>query len=138
MKMKFSEIEDAFEFVGCGGYGDHTALLDKKMGRIYFQSEYGDFDEIPDEISESEDTLEIPHKRDFNLGSRLVFRFVDEFMSDDYDRVQKIFSRRSAYAYYKDLLEERDMLDAWYTYENTATQKAIREWCVEEHIELVN
>ncbi len=138
MKMKFLEIEDAFEFVGYGGYGDHTALLDKKTGKIYFHSEYSDFEEIPEEIWGAEDTLEIPNKKDFNLGSRLVFRFVGEFMPDDCDRVQTIFSRRSAYAYYKDLLNERGMLDAWYAYENAATHKIIREWCADNGIELTD
>ncbi len=136
MKIKFSEIESAFELVGYGGYGENTALLDKKTGTFYFHSEYGDFEEIPDEIWEADETLKIPHKNDFDLGLRLVFRFVDEFMTDDYNRVQTIFSRRSAYAYYKDLLADRGLLDAWYTYENAATQKAIREWCVDEGLEL--
>ena len=136
MKIKFSKIEDAFEFVSSGGYGDQAALLDKKTGAIYFQSEYGDFDEIPDEKWESDNTLEIPHKKSLDLGTHLVFRFVDEFMPDDYGRVQNIFSRRSAYAYYRDLLAERGILDKWYTYENSATQRAVREWCADEGVEL--
>jgi len=48
MKIKFSEIEDAFFFAAEGGSGEHTALLDKKAGKIHFHSEYSDFDEIPD------------------------------------------------------------------------------------------
>lgn len=136
MKIKFSEIEDAFFFASAGGYGEHTALLDKKAGKIYFHSEYGDFDEIPEEAWESEDTVEIPHKNDLDLGQRLVFRFVDEVMPDDCDTVRKIFSRRSAYAYYKDLLEEKDMLDRWYAFEGTVTKETLREWCSDNGIEL--
>ena len=59
-------------------------------------------------------------------------------MPDEYDTVRKIFSRRSAYAYYKDLLIEKEMLDAWYAYENAATRKAVREWCANEEIELAD
>ena len=138
MKIKFSEIEDAFEFVGCAGHGEHTALLDKKDGKIYFRSEYSDFDEIPDEVYESDSVVEIPHKKSLDLGTRLVFRFVGEMMPDEYDTVHKIFSRRSAYAYYKDLLVVKEMLDSWYAYENAATQKAVREWCADEEIELTD
>ena len=134
--MKFSEVEDALEFVSFGGYGENTAFLDKKTGKFYFQSAYGDSEEVPDGVIGAEETVSVPHKRDFNLGSRLVFRFVGQHMSDDYDRVETIFSRRSAYAYFKDLLAEREMLDAWYAYEKAATEKTIREWCADEGIEL--
>jgi len=136
MKVKFSEIEDAFLFASAGAPEEHSAVLDKKTGKIYFHSEYSDFDEIPEEVYESEDTIAIPHKNDLDLGNRLVFRFVDETIPADYDTVRKIFSRRSAYAYYKDLLEEKDMLNQWYAFEDTATKEALREWCADNGIEL--
>ncbi len=137
MKVLFADIECAFDFVCYGMRGGNSAILDKETGKIYYDSALGDFDEIPDGVMASEHTIELPHKNDLDLGSRLVFRFVGKFMPDDYDTVQKIFSRRSAYAYYKDLLEEKEMLDAWHTYENAATQAAIRKWCAENGIELM-
>jgi len=136
MKVKLSEIEDAFFFVSAGAPEEHSALLDKKTGKIYFHSDYSDFDEIPDEAWESEDTSEIPHKHDLDLGQRLVFRFVREVVPDGYDEVSKIFSRRSAYAYYKDFLESKGLLDRWYAYEDGATKEVLREWCADNGIEL--
>jgi len=78
----------------------------------------------------------VPHKYDLDLGNALVFDFVDEFMPDDYGMVRNMFRRRGAYSRFKDFLERRDMLDAWYEYENARTEKALREWCEEVGIEL--
>ena len=37
---------------------------------------------------------EIPRKDDLDLGNRLVFRFVDTHVPDDYGRVRDVFSSR--------------------------------------------
>jgi len=137
MKIKFSEIEDAFLFASAGAPEEHSAVLDKKTGKIYFHSEYSDFDEIPDEIWESENTIAIPHKNDLDLGSRLVFRFVRDTFPNGYEKVREIFSRRGAYARYKDWLIANDLLEKWYDYSNAAEEEALREWCSDEGIELV-
>ncbi len=136
MKIKFSEIEDALLFVSAGAPEEHSAVLDKKTGKIYFHSEYSDFDEITDEIWESENTIAIPHKNDLDLGSRLVFRFVRDTFPNGYDKVREIFSRRGAYARYKDWLIANDLLEKWYDYSNAAEEQALREWCSDEGIEL--
>jgi len=136
MKIKFSEIEDAFLFASAGAPEEHSAVLDKKTGKIYFHSEYSDFDEIPDEIWESENTIAIPHKNDLDLGSRLVFRFVRDTFPNGYEKVREIFSRRGAYARYKDWLIANDLLEKWYDYSNAAEEQALREWCSDEGIEL--
>jgi len=122
--------------VNSGGYGENTALLDKATGQFYFHSEYGDFDEIPDEAYESERTVEIPHKNDLDLGTRLVFRFVRNTFPNGYDKVIEIFSRRGVYARYKDWLIANDLLEKWYDYSNAAEEEAIREWCDDNGIEL--
>lgn len=36
--MTFSDIEDAFLFVGSAGYGEHSAILNKTTGEIYYSS----------------------------------------------------------------------------------------------------
>ena len=46
MKIKFQEIESAFQQVCAGEYGGNTALLDKKTGEIYFRSDFAGIDEI--------------------------------------------------------------------------------------------
>lgn len=39
-------------------------------------------------------------------------------------------------ARYKVLLESKGQLEAWYEFENKATEKALRNWCKENGIEL--
>ena len=137
MKIKFQEIELAFEHVNFGAIpGGNTALLEKKTGEIYYQSAFAGIDEIPEEAYESESTVEIPHKNDLDLGSRLVFRFVRDTFPDGYDRVREIFSRRGAYARYKDWLIANDLLEKWYDYSNAAEEEALREWCDDNGIEV--
>ena len=135
-KVKFSDIELAFEFVSYGAPSEHTALLDKATGQLHYHSEYGDFDEIPEAIWESDQSISIPHKTDLDLGNRLVFRFIRSVMPDEEERVRRFFSRRGAYARYKDWLESEDLLQQWYDFENAETVKALRQWCTENEIEL--
>jgi len=138
MKVKFEDIEGAFDFVSFGPYGDHSALLDKSTGKIYWHSETGDLDEIPEEMWELDDAIEIPHKKDLGLGNQLVFDFVRSHSPDDYGHVREIFSRRGAYARYKDFLESKDLLQEWYDYEQAAQENALREWCKDNRIELTS
>jgi hypothetical protein len=58
-----------------------------------------------------------------------VFEFVNTFLPDEFDEVQRIFDRKGAYARFKDLLQRRKAIDRWYDFEARATEKALREWC---------
>lgn len=136
MKIKFKDIEEAFDFVSFGFYGDHSAVLDKSTGQIYWDSDSGDLHEIPEEILESDDVVEIPHKNDLGLGTQLVFNYVRYNIPDDHERVQDIFSKRGAYARYKEFLESKGLLQSWHDFENKAHEKALREWCNNNGIEL--
>jgi hypothetical protein len=136
MKVKFQDVEEAYDFVSFGPYGDHSALLDKSTGKIHWHSESGDLDEIPEKMWESEDMIEIPHKKDLGLGNHLVFEFIKSQAPDDYPDVREIFSKRGAYARYKSFLESKGILQEWYDFEQKAQQQALREWCEENEIEL--
>ena len=83
-----------------------------------------DLDELPDDI-DSGDYLALPGPRDLDLGSRLVMRFADEVLSDHADEIARIFSRKGAYAWFKDFLVRLGALDKWRDYENAATEKAM-------------
>lgn len=137
MKISFLDIESAFTHVNFGEIpGGNVALLDKATGEIYYKSDFAGIDEIPEGAYLRDSTVEIPGKRDLNLGTRLVFRFVGEVFPGGYDKVREIFSRRGAYARYKDWLEYNGLLDKWYDYSNTAEEKALREWCADNGVEL--
>jgi hypothetical protein len=136
MKVAFIEMESAYDFVNSAGYGEHAAVLDKATGNIYCHSESGGIDEIPEELWESDDAIEIPHKKDLGLGNSLVFDFVRSRLPDDVATVREIFSKRGAYARYKDLVESRGLLQEWYEYDQQANAEAIRSWCKDNGIEL--
>ena len=97
-----------------------------------------EIEELPEDIDDREKYVAIPDKRDLDLGRRLVFRFVREFLPDDYDEVSRLFSRRGAYGGFRDLLHRRHAVKQWYDFENKATEAALREWCESESIELTD
>jgi hypothetical protein len=83
----------------------------QKSGEMYYVSELGDSDELPDDIDDDETYVSIPHKNDLDLGKRLVMDFVAEFCSEDLQKVHDIFRRKGAYSRYKELLETKGLLD---------------------------
>ena len=134
--ITFSEIHDAFLFVGSAEYGQNSAFLCPNTGRIFYHSDMGGIDEVLDEDVDFDDCLVIPHKNDLDLGQRLVFEFVDRQLPEDSDRVRLFFRKSGAYRRFKDLLESKDLLDMWYDFENQREEQALREWCHEKEIEL--
>jgi hypothetical protein len=50
--------------------------------------------------------------------------------------IYAMFNRKGAYARYKDLLEDRDMLEKWYEYESEKQEPALRGWCESNSIEI--
>ena len=137
MPVSFQDIMLAFQFVGGGSMGEHEAFLCKQSGKIYWHSELlDDVEELPDDIEDDDKYLQIPDKRTLDLGKPLALDFAREFLPNDFDMVRQIFSRRGAYAGLRDLLEHRRMLDRWYDFEAKAEDRALREWCKLNAIEL--
>jgi hypothetical protein len=91
---------------------------------------------LPDDIDDSEKFLQIPDKRELDLGKPLALDFAREFLPDDFDEVRQFFSRRGAYARFKELLDRRGALDQWYDFEAKAEERALRMWCELNSIEL--
>jgi hypothetical protein len=136
MPVSFSDLRLAFEFVSSGGMGENEAYLDRQSGKIYWHSEFGDNDEeLLDDIDD-EKYIATGDKRELDLGKPLVLDFAREFLPDDYDEVRRIFSRRGAYRRFKDLLMRRGALERWCDFSNQAEEAALREWCVENGIDL--
>ncbi|MEA1949262.1 MAG: UPF0158 family protein [Thermodesulfobacteriota bacterium] len=137
MKITFDDIENAFMFVSMQPEFGNQALLSKTTGKIYYISEFGDSDELPDDIEDSDDYIEIPHKNELDLGKQLVFQFVTEYLPDEYDKVAKIFRRKGAYSRYKDLLDQKGLSDQWHKFEDSKQTKALRKWCSENNIDFI-
>ena len=118
----------AFEFGDFGGGGNQPYLC-KKTGAFYTISDYGDLaeEDLPQDFETSDQYIELPHKKDLDLGRPLVFEFVGQELPEAWDEVSDIFRRKGAYGYYKDMLRRRGALDKWHACENAATEKALRE-----------
>lgn len=137
MKVDFSDLLLAFEFVSFDGSGVNTAYLCKETGKIYWHSEWGDnFEELPDDLGAPAKYLAIPNKRQLDLGKPLVMKFAVDHLPNDYEKVREMFSRSGAYARFKDLLGHRDAIDRWHAFEKEATERALKEWCELHEIEV--
>ena len=137
MPVSLNDLREAFEFVSAGGGGEHQAFLCKQSGKLYCHSELcDDLDILPDDIDDSEKFLPIPDKRELDLGKPLALDFARQFLPGDFDDVRQIFSRRGAYAKFKNLLDRRGMLDQWYAFEAEAEESALKMWCELNSIEV--
>ena len=47
-----------------------------------------------------------------------------------------MFSRKGAYARFKEFLVRKHLLDAWYEFQNKAEEDALRDWCKQNGVEL--
>lgn len=136
--VKFSDLLDAFEFVSFGSPFEHNAYIDPDTGAIYYVSAQIDLEEeVPDDLETSDRYIAIPHKNDLNLGRRLALSFVDQELPNDYDTVNDFFRSKGAYSRFKGFLEGRNLLERWYAFEATATENALRTWCHENNITLL-
>jgi hypothetical protein len=136
MKIKFSEIELAFDFVSFGQPYEHEAFLDKESGKVFWHSEFDDNEEeLPDDLND-EKYLQIPHKNDLDLGKPLVLGFAEQYLPKHLEEIKFIFSRKGAYSKFKTLLENVGAIDKWYEFESSAQEKALRDWCNENDIEV--
>jgi len=130
VSVDWTELLHTFEFVSLGQPHEHEAVLCRKTGKFLWLSDLAeDIEEWPDDADNEEKYLSIPHKKELDLGTPLVFAFAREFLPDEFDEIQRIFHKRGAYARFKDLLQRRKALDRWYDFENKATEAALREWC---------
>jgi hypothetical protein len=136
MSIQFSDVLDLFELVNFGSPFGHEAYICKASGKTHFYSEYGDNEEeLPDDISD-EKYLAIPHKNELNLGNKLAFAFIQEYLPTEHEKVRSIFHHKGAYARFKSLLEKAGKIEEWYIFEAGLTEQALREWCAEQDIEV--
>ncbi len=137
MYVSLKDLQEAFEFVSATDTGEHQAFLCKQSGKLYCHSELcDDLDILPDDIDDSEKFIPIPDRKELDLGKPLALDFAREFLPDDFDDVRQFFSRRGAYARFKDLLHRRACLDQWYDFEAKAQERALRLWCELNSIEV--
>lgn len=130
------QIELAFGFVSSQPCGTNEAYVSLDTGEVYFVSEFGDSDELPDGFEESDRYVRVPHKSELSLGRELVDEFVAAHTPHLADVVANLFVGRGAYARFKSLLARENLLDEWYSFENTRESEAIARWCLENQLPL--
>ena len=135
MPIKFSDIEDAFFFVSMGEMYMNSAILCIKTGQIFYISDFGDSDELPEDIDDDTDKyIDIPHKNELDLGKPLVLEFLIMYLPDSVEKVNSFFRKKGAYSKFKDLIDAKGLLDKWYAFEEEEQNKALREWCKDNDI----
>ena len=138
VKVRYDELEEAFAFFSSGPPMGNAAYVSLDTGTIYWTSEFAPLDEeVPDDLEISERYISIPHKNDLDLGRYLVLRFVAQALPHQAERVGEFFRHRGAYARVKDLLQSEGLLEKWYDFEAEATERALRDWCAENDIQIV-
>jgi hypothetical protein len=135
MPIKFNDIFDAFSFVSMGEMFMNSAILCLKTGEVFYISDFGDSDELPDDIDDPK-YIEIPHKNELNLGKPLVLEFTVTHILEDFAQVDSFFQRRGAYAKFKNLLNTKGLLAEWYEFEEQEQVKALKDWCKDNGIDI--
>ena len=138
MPVSLKDILEAFEFVSADNAGEHQVFLCRQSGRVYWYIEDSndELSELPEDIDDSEKYVQIPDKRELDLGKALVLEFVRQTLPSEIDKVQRIFSAKGAYATFKDLVDRKGALDQWYNFEAKAEEEALRTWCALNSIEI--
>jgi hypothetical protein len=137
-RVSFDELFAAFEWVS-GGKAvaiDCEAYVNKVTGTVHWSGEGVD-EELPDDIDDGSIYVAVPHKSEFDLGRSLALRFVEDCLPQSYETVEQYFRRSGAYSRFTSLLERAGQLEAWYSYEQNAVEKALREWSDEQGLTLV-
>ncbi len=133
--MKLRDLEFAFDFVADAPPCEHTAYVSRSTGQTFLKSGWGDDEELPEDLDESGDLLEIPHFNDL-LGQRLVREFVAAEMPERGAEVRSFFGGPGGYRLFRRLLGELELLDRWHEFEDRRRRETVVEWCEENGLEL--
>lgn len=137
VEVDYQELDDALMWTGGGG----EAYIDRETGRIHWAGDEDVLDldeaEIPDDLEDPERFIPIPHKNELDLGKHLAMDFAARALPERYRNVQACFRGPGAYGQFKDLLADEGKLEAWYRFENEATEQALRDWCEAEGFRLL-
>lgn len=137
--VALSDLRDAVDFVSFGDAGEHSAYICCETGQIYWVTGDSSLDEeaeLPDDLGDPERYIEVPHKKELDLGRPLALRFALQELPEDYETIVGYFRSRGAYGRFKHLLEVRGALSRWYEFEEQAATEGLVAWCEEVEIAL--
>ncbi|MGZ0657013.1 UPF0158 family protein [Coraliomargarita sp. W4R72] len=130
-RIKLDELEWAFDMCSGSEMGDEIhAYVCKKTGAIVYDDENVSGEPCPvEDIDCHDDYVHVPDKYDLDLGTPLVWKFIAQQIPELEPKVRELFSRRGAYRRWKKFLENINLLEAWYDFENESTRQALLDWC---------
>ncbi len=136
--INYDDLSAAFDFVSFAAPMEHRAYVSLDTSAIYWISETNPIEEedLPDDLETSDRYIAIPHKNELDLGNQLALRFVEEQLPHRHATVEDFFRHRGAYARFKDLLAAEQCLEKWYSFEAECTERALRDWCNANQIQL--
>jgi hypothetical protein len=141
MPASFAKIREGYDFSE-GGNGTAEAFVCRQTGEVYVRFDFdltGEVDdELPEDLDDNEKYLPIPGKRELGLSKPLALDFARECLPAAFEEVRDIFSRSGAYKKFRTFLIRRNVLDRWYDFESKATERALREWCASNEIEIAD
>ena len=135
--VKYNELSEAFDFVSFGGLRENQAYIDRTSGQIYWVGDAVD-EELPEAPDESDRYIAIPHKNDLDLGVDLALQFAAEALPEHYARIDGFFRHRGAYGRFKEFLSAQGRLEQWYAFEAKCTEVALRKWCEENDVTIID
>lgn len=135
--VSYADLLAAFGWVSASGSMENTAFVSRQTGALHWGSDVNELeDELPEDIEDESIYLAVPHKNDLDLGKDLVLRFAEQHLPESSATVTGFFRQRGAYARFKDLLERKGILEAWYAFEAQGVERALRAWCEDCGIQL--
>jgi hypothetical protein len=115
-----------------------AAYVDRRTGEVHFVGGDDPMENaLPDDVDDDPNYARVPDKHDLDLGNALAFRFARDFAPELVDAVHDAFRRRGAWSRFKDMLDAKDLRQAWYEYENRATVEALTDWAEGEGFTVV-
>jgi len=131
-KVVLDDLLMAIETVASGEQcgTEILAYVCSQTGKVWTAGDE-DYNEepLPDDLGSNPQYLMAPDKRDLPLGRNVALDFVKAYMPHEVERVYGFFRRKGAYANYKNLLAEQDLLESWYEYEELQTMTCLQQWC---------
>jgi hypothetical protein len=137
-RVSLNDLLDALEYVSSVVTVEACAYVSRDTGSVYFVGTDMEPEEgAPENLESSDRYVAVPSKQELDLGKRVALRFAEAHLPEHYATIRSIFSHPRAYGQFKELLEERGQLAAWYEFENNAQRETLREWCDAEGFEVI-
>lgn len=139
--VDFDDLLSAVEFASAGAFISAEAYVSRETGEVFITSDdlgEDEFGDLPPDLGDPERYVEVPDQHSLQLGRNVALDFAAQELPERYDEIERIFQRKGAFGRFKDLLERAGLLDRWYAFENEAAAAALRDWCDEVGLQLVD